>query len=81
MPLKDTEPPSLAGKRNRCAVINLLESLDDKSQAVLQKWIDDPAWSSNDIRKELVRQGIAHDIREGSMQRHRRYDCTCRPQP
>lgn len=63
--------------RARCSVLIVAEQLDDADRAALIDAMTDPAISSSSIARALM--SIGHSVRQHTINRHRRKDCSCEP--
>ena len=71
--LEDLTPPV---KVRRCKVGRILDSLDDKDQAILQKALDNHhVWPVKTLSRELTARGLS--VTEGPISLHRSSSCGC----
>ena len=62
-------------RKSSCKVRTILESLDTKDQAILVAAINNQAWTSMALARELTARGIA--ISDKPVMNHRRKECSC----
>lgn len=60
-----------------CTMVGILDKLDDGDTAALNTYLADRGITTTMIIRALQSQG--HEIRQASLQRHRRGVCACRP--
>jgi len=71
--LEDLTPPV---RSTRCKMGRILDSLDEKDQAILQKALDDVhVWAAKPLARALTDRGLS--ITEGPIGLHRSKGCGC----
>jgi hypothetical protein len=62
-------------RKSSCKVRTILESLDQKDQAILADALANEEWTAPALARELTSRGIA--VSEKPIVLHRRKECSC----